>query len=159
MRLRTWQWLLAASLALAPASGQSIKPNFSGTWKLNFGKSTADNPPDPYLETIAQTAKTITVATKAEGVTNLLDGTFAISLKPRIEKTGDKYRYSGAHWEATTLVFEIRDQDSKKDTAKTVFYVRESWTLSPDGKVLTEFRRTAEAGKPVVDRKYVFDKQ
>ena len=43
--------------------------------------------------------------------------------------------------------------------AKISRYVRESWALSGDGKVLTKFRRTAVSGKPIVDQKYVFDKQ
>lgn len=160
------QLLLAAGLFCCAAFATPVKPDYSGTWKLNNGKSTQDGPADRvYIKTVAQSKNSITVATKSDGVTNLLDGTFPITEKFHIDKRGNNYRYTRAYWEGTTLVFEITDKDSKKDTAKVLFYVRESWTLSPDGKVLTKFRQTIEAPKNVgdkatiVDQKYVFDKQ
>jgi hypothetical protein len=141
------------------AFAQAVKPDFSGTWKLNNGKSTQDGPADRvYMNTIEQSKATITVTTKAEGVTNLLDGTFPINAKYRIEKLGNNYRYTKVSWEGATLVFEITDKDSKKDTAKALMYVRESWTLAPGGQTFVKFRRTANGGK-IVDQKYVFDKQ
>jgi hypothetical protein len=90
----------------------------------------------------------------------LLDGTFQMNGKPRIEHlSGGNYRYTKAVWENGTLVFDIADKQSKKEDAKILFYLRESWTISPGGAVLTKFRRhTAEGGK-IVDQKYVFDKQ
>jgi len=151
---------VAAGLMCCCALAQAVKPDFSGTWKLNNGKSTQDGPADRvYICTIQESKGSITVTTKATGVTDLLDGTFPTNGRPHIERQGNKYRYTTVSWEGATLVLEIKDQDSKKEEAKTLFYVRESWTLSPDGKVLTKFRRTAELGKKIVDQKYVFDKQ
>lgn len=164
--MRRTQFLLATGLFCCIAFAQSGKPDFSGTWKLNNGKSTQDGPADRvYLCTISQAKASVTVNTKSEGVTNLLDGTFPITEKFRIEKQGNLYRYTRVYWEGATLVFEIKDQDSKKETAKVSFYVRESWILNHDGKVITESRRTIQAQdaadqKPTIaDRKYVFDKQ
>jgi hypothetical protein len=163
--LRTTQVLLAALLCSAALAG-SGPVDYSGTWKLNTNKSTQDGPADRvYIKTIQQSKKSITVTTKADGVTNLIDGTYPISDKYRIEKQGNLYRYTRAYWEAGTIKFELADKDSKKDTAKTAFYIREGWTLSADGKVLTTFRQTAQPPKvagertKVVDQKYVFDKQ
>ena len=157
--MKRTQFLLVAGLWCCSLFGQAVKPDFSGTWKLNNGKSTQDGAADRvYIGTIAQAKASITVSTKAEGVTNPLDGTFPINGKDKIEKNGDKYHYTKVSWEGSTLVFEISDKDSKKDTAKILLYVRESWTLSPDGKVLTKFRRTAQDRK-IIDQKYVFDKQ
>jgi hypothetical protein len=156
--LRRLQLLLAATWLCCAAFGQSAKPNYSGMWKLNYGKSTQDNPPDPYIDVISQTPTKISVTTKAAGVTNLLDGEYPTLGKLRIEKMSDKYRYTKVGWEGSTLVFEITDKDGKKETSKALMYVRESWTLSGDGKVLTKFRRTA-GGPKIVDQKYVFDKQ
>ncbi len=160
------QLLLAAGLFCCAAFSQPAKPDFSGTWKLNNGKSTQDGPADRvYLLTVALSKNSVTVTTKSEGVTNLLDGTLPVTEKFRIVKQGEVYRSTRAYWEGTTLVFEITDKDSKKDTARVVFYVRESWTLSPDGKVLTKYRRTLQAAKgpdqkpTIIDQKYVFDKQ
>lgn len=158
--------LVAAGLLCCAAFAESVKPDFSGTWKLNNSKSAQDGPADRvYAETIAQSKSNITVNTKAAGVTNIFDGTFPIKEAFHIERQGNKYRATRVYWETGTLVFELRDTDSKKDTAKVLYYVRESWTLSPDGKVLTRFRRTLEPAKVagekpvIVDQKYVFDKQ
>jgi hypothetical protein len=164
--LKTTQLFLTAGLFCCAALSQGARPDFSGTWKLNLGKSTHDGPADRvYLVTIAQGKKDITVTTKSEGVTNQLDGTFPMTEKFHIEKHGNDYRSTRAYWETGTLVFEIKDTDSKKDIAKVLFYIRESWTLSRDSKVLTRFRRTLEQGKTAADKPtltdqtYVFDKQ
>ncbi|HEX3747184.1 MAG TPA: hypothetical protein VHW09_24780 [Bryobacteraceae bacterium] len=163
--MRRTKIVFAAALFCCLAFAETGKPDFSGTWKLNNGKSSQDGPADRvYVENIVQTPKTIAVITKADGVHNILDGTFPISEKFRIAKEGQAYRSLRAYWEGTTLVFELADKDSKKDIAKVLFYVRESWTLSPDGKVLTRFRRTMDASKTgerrtLTDQKYVFDKE
>ena len=164
--MRRTQLLLAAGLFCGAAFSQAVKPDFSGTWKLNLGKSTHDGPADRvYVVTIAQTKKSIAVTTKSEGVTNILDGTFPIAPNFKVEKHGNSYRGTRAYWETGTLVFELRDTDSKKDTAKVLFYIRESWTLSRDNKVITRFRRTLEQSKvagdkpAIIDQTYVFDKQ
>jgi hypothetical protein len=163
-QLRTTRRLLAAGLLCMAALGATSKPDFSGTWKLNNGKSAQDGPADRvFTETIAQSKDKITV--KSEGETNVLDGTFPLKETFRIEHQSNKYRATRAYWETGTLVFELKDTDSKKDTAKVLYYIRESWTLSRDGKVLTRFRRTMEppkvaTEKPIItDQKYVFDKQ
>ncbi len=153
--------LIIAGLVCCSAFGAKVQANFAGTWKLNLGKSTQDGPADRvYLKTVEQTDKTIKVTTKAEGVTNVFDGTLTTNGKYRIVKTGDKlFRYTRATWQGATLVLEIMDRTGKKEFSPTVLYIRETWTLSPDGTVLTRYRRTGEAGKGVVDQKYVFDKQ
>jgi hypothetical protein len=153
--------LLAAGLLTWSAFAQGVKPDFSGTWKLNNGKSTQDGAADRvYTEAIQQSGKAITVATKSEGVTNALDGAYKISVKPTVVHVSKGlYRFTKVSWEGATLIFEITDKDSTKELAKVLKYVRESWTLSPDGRVLTKFRRAADPGKPIADTKYVFDKQ
>ena len=81
------QLVLAAALFCCAAFSQPGRPDFSGTWNLNNGKSAQDGPADRvYVETIVQTPKTVTVTTKSEGVTNVLDGTFPITEKLHIEK-------------------------------------------------------------------------
>ena len=151
---------------------QSGRPDFSGNWKLDVGKSStwkvengktsreADQDGD-YVQTIQQSATKITVSTKAQGVTNVLDGTFPIDGKQHMStlKPGT-YRFTKVGWDpGNTLVFEIYDKDGKKETSKVIGYVRESWTLSHDGKVLTKSGKSVEAGKPLFDQKYVLNKQ
>lgn len=164
--MKRTKFLLLAGLLCCSAFGQAGKPDFSGTWKLNNGRSTQDGPAGRvYIDVIEQNGKTITVTTKAEGVTNIFDGTFPINGKPHIVKIEKNYRYTTVSWEGFTLVFAILDKDGKKELSKVLAGIRESWTLSPDGKVLTKFRRTASAATadqprpPVADQKYVFDKQ
>jgi hypothetical protein len=164
--LKRTQCLLAALVLCSVAFADAAKPDFSGTWKLNNSKSTQDGPADRlYTITVEQAKNSFTSATKSEGITNLLDGTFPISEKFHVAKQGNNYRFTRAYWEGATLVIEVTDRDSKKDTAKTIFYVRESWQLSPDRKVLTKFRQVAEPStvqgeRPKrTDQKYVFDKQ
>jgi hypothetical protein len=147
---------------LACCAWAADKPNYSGAWKLNTGKSTQDGPADRVLmNTIEQQGATIKVTTTGApaGDPLPLDGAFQTDGKQRVTRVNGKYRFIKATWETATLVFEITDKDSKKELAKISFYLRESWTLSPDSTVLTKFRRhTTEAGK-IIDQKYVFDKQ
>lgn len=154
---------LLAGLLCAFAFGQVTKPNFSGTWKLNTNKSDPkDWPADrPYVLEISQTLKTVTVTTKAEGVTNILDGPFPIDAKYHIVKMDKTYRWTRVSWENATLVFEILDKDGKKDTSKVQMGLRETWIASPDGAVMTRYRRTGSSATPgkVADQKYVFEKQ
>jgi hypothetical protein len=164
--VRRAQLLLAAGFFCCAAFSQATKPDYSGTWKLNNGKSTHDGPADRvYLMTVVQSKNSVTVTTKADGVKNLLDGTFPITEKFHVEKLGNNYRSTRAYWEGGTLVFEVTDRDSKKDTAMVLFYVRESWILSFDGKVLTKTNQNIEAAKAAgekpkrTDLHYVFDKQ
>src|ERR1039458_1762993 len=109
--LKRTQFLLVAGLWCCSLFGQAVKPDFSGTWKLNNGKSTQDGAADRvYIGTIAQAKASITVSTKAEGVTNPLDGTFPINGKDKIEKNGDKYHYTKVSWEGSTLVFRSEER-------------------------------------------------
>jgi len=165
--LRKLLFLPAILLYCGYAVAQPARPDFTGTWKLNIPKSTKGehslqdvSPNLVYTETIAQSKDSIAITTKADGAANPMDGTYAVNGKFKIEKLGNNYHYIKVGWEGSTLVFEISDRDSKKETAKYLSYIRESWILSPDGKVLTEFRRTATPQeKKVDDQKYMFDKQ
>jgi hypothetical protein len=160
--LRT-KFLLVAGLICCTAFSQAVKPNFSGTWKLNHDRSAPRGDADQvYLLEVSQTAKSLTMTTKATGVTDLLDGTWALDGKPQVVKMGKLYRSRRAYWETKTLLLEILDQDSKnKETAKTVMGIRESWDLSPDGTVLTKFRQIGSVATPGKqnEQKQVFNKQ
>ena len=163
--MRRTDFLLAAGLLCGCAFAAVVKPDFSGTWKLNNAKSKQDGPADRvYLMVVEQQGPNIKVTTQAEGVTNIFDGAFLANGKVHIVKMGNKYRYTTVSFENTTLVFDIIDKDGKKDTSKAIMEVKDSWTLSPDGKVLTRFRQIGIVATPtvpgkVVDQKYVFDKQ
>jgi hypothetical protein len=139
----------------------AVRPDFSGTWKLNNDKSTKDAPPDRvYICEIHQKGDTITVSTKATPAPAMapVDGTFTANNKLVVDKSFPHYHYTQTNWEGATLIIQIVDKESKKETAKFLGFIRESWALSADGKTLTKFRQNAANGK-TVDQKYTFDKQ
>ena len=163
--MRVTKFLLTASLVCGLALAQKGKPDFSGTWKLNTDHSRVNGAALRVLvQTIEQQGRTIKVTTQggATGESKLLEGTFQVGGKTRIDRLdGGHYRYTTVIWETgttATLVFEFVEKDGKKDLSKVVSGMRESWTVSPNGKVLTKFRRT-NTGTQVIDDKYVFDKQ
>jgi hypothetical protein len=162
----TTKSLLVVGLLCCSAFGQAGKPDFSGSWKLNNARSAPrdDARPENFI-VVAQTPNSITTTTKAAGITNIFDGTLPIEkaadAKHRITHLTDKYRYTKVWWENNTLMFEILDKNGKKDESRILMAIRESWNVSPDGKVLTTFRQyiTAAMNGHPEDRKYVYDKQ
>ena len=152
--------ILTATLALW-ATGAPVKPDFSGTWKLNNDKSTHDSTADrDYVCTIEQKGDKVTITTKATPPPAFppLDGTFVVNGKLIVDKSSPHYHTTRAVWEGSTLILEVVDKESSKEKAKVLGAIRESWVLSGNGKTLTKFRQNAGGGK-VVDQKYVFDKQ
>ena len=154
------RWILLAGLLCALASA-AVTPDCSGTWKLNNDKSTKDATPDRvYTCEIHQKGDTITVSTKATPAPAIapIDGVFTANGKLVADKSSPHYHTTRAIWEGATLIIEIVDKQSRKETAKVLGAMRESWVLSADGKTLTKFRQNAANGK-AVDQKYVFEKQ
>ena len=159
--LKISRWILLAGLLCALAGAAGVRPDFSGAWKLNNDKSTKDGTPDRvYTCEIHQKRDTITVSTKAAPAPAIapIDGTFITNGKLIVDKSFPHYHTTSAIWEGATLIIEIVEKESRKDTAKVLGAMRESWVLSADGKTLTKFRQNAANGKSV-DQKYVFEKQ
>lgn len=155
------RWILLGGLLCTLAGAAGIRPDFSGTWKLNNDKSTKDGTPDRvYTCEIHQKGDTITVSTKADPAPPFapIDGTFIANGKLAVDKSFPHYHYSRTFWEGATFIIEIVDKESKRDTAKVLSAARESWVLSHDGKTLTKFRQSAAKGK-TTDQTYVFEKQ
>jgi len=163
--LRVTKFLLTASLVCGLALAQKGKPDVSGTWKLNTDKSRVSGAAVPVLvQTVEQQGRIVKVTTEggATGDAKLLEGAFQVDGKIRVERLdAGHYRFTKVVWETgttDTLVFEFIVKDGKKEFSKVLSGLRESWTLSPNGKVLTKFRRT-NTGTKIEDDKYVFDKQ
>ena len=159
--MRLSRWILLTGLLCALAGAAGVRPDFSGTWKLNNDKSTKDATPDRvYICEIHQKGNIVTVSTKATPVPAIapIDGTFTANNKLVVDKSFPHYHYTQTNWEGATFIIEIVDKESRKDTAKVLGVSRESWVLSADGKTLTKFRQNAANGK-TVDQKYTFDKQ
>jgi len=155
---------LIVSLVCSLALAQKGKPDVSGTWKLNTDKSKLNGADRVLVQTVEQQGRTVKVTTQggATGDSKLLEGAFPVDGKIRIERLdAGHYRFTRVVWETgttDTLVFEFIVKDGKKEFSKVLSGMRESWTLSPNGKVLTKFRRI-NTGTQIIDEKYVFDKQ
>jgi hypothetical protein len=145
------------------ASAQA-KPSFAGTWTMNMDKSDLGQMPKPksQVETITQTADSITIAVAADrnemGKQNYkfstkFDGSetpFPADAFPA--DSPFKIVSSKAEWQGSSLV--ITQKTSFQDATGTVKTV---YTLSEDGKVLTSATHIT-FGDMGVDAKTVYDK-
>jgi hypothetical protein len=145
----------AATAAAKPAAG---KPNFSGTWKLNLAASDYSdkhaNVPDSLVRTVEQRGDSIkwSVERRKGGQ----KGTYQVSLK--IGGAAYESNEAGvvtAQWEASVLVVKTL---LNADTDRRVEQV-EKWTLSEDGRRVTDaFSAQLSDGTEIRIRR-VFDKQ
>ncbi len=129
--------------APAPAPAATAKPDFTGTWKLNLGKSDYDQVPPPSDETLtfAHNGSTSTIATVSDNergkevytLPYTTDGTETPTPSGVFANTATlQYLSTKGEWQGSSLVLtqKILYQDSP-GTLRSVL------TLSPDGKTLT----------------------
>lgn len=144
--------------ALATAAVLPAKPNFSGNWKLNNQKSNLGPMPAPtsLTEKITHKDPDLTAATSSiggpQGDLNY-DVTYNTGGKETTNHFGDHEAKSTAKWDGDALSI-----DTKVDFGQGEMTIHAKWTLSPDGKVLTQ---TAHFDTPQgpLDLTYIFDKQ
>jgi hypothetical protein len=143
--------------AFAASLAAQTKPNYSGTWKLNVAKSDFGPIPGPDSQTnvIEHNDPVLKVNSTAERPQGKQNATLMYTTdgKEVTNKQGPNNIKSTAVWEGSNLVinskFTLNDSDV---TIKSV------WTLSADGKTLTEDRHLA-AQMGEADQKMVFEKQ
>jgi hypothetical protein len=125
--------LLFTSLALAQTTS---KPDFSGTWKLNVGKSDFGPMPAPQsrtdkIEHREPALRHTTTQAREEG-----EGSFTINLstdgKEAVNTVNGREARSVARWEGDSLVIE-----SKFEAGGSTVTIKDKWALSADGKALT----------------------
>lgn len=119
------------------AMGQaSAKPNFSGEWKMNSGKSNfAPLPaPDKMVRIISQHGSHLKIKTTQFGQQREIVTELAYTTDGAICKNAIRgQEFTGtAVWDGDTLVIE-----SKREAQGLEIVQRESWSLSPDGQTLT----------------------
>jgi hypothetical protein len=140
-------------------TGGGEAPSLSGTWKLNVAKSNFGQMPGPasQTDTIDDNEPTIKIVEDQKGgmmgdlnvTTNLKsDGTETTSTG-----MGGAEVKSTAHWEGSTLVVNSTTSFQGSDVK-----IKDSYSLSPDGKTLTETTHV-ESGMGNFDSTSVFDKQ
>lgn len=130
--------LAFASLLLWSAStfGQETpRPDFSGTWKLDKGKSTLQAPaPDTSILHIDHSDPRLwlTRAHIVDGVANLFSINVLTDRKEDVKKWEDDSAVVRCRWEGDKLVVESRERRKRKESLTVL-----KFSLSPDGKALT----------------------
>jgi hypothetical protein len=153
----------AATSAAAPAAAKATttasggKSNYSGTWKLNVGKSDFGvlPPPETRTDVIDHKDPAIKVATSQDGPQGKQDFVLAMTTdgKEAVNTPGGLELKSTGGWEGSNLVVNTKLKFQDNDVAiKTV------WLLSEDGKTMTQNAHiTSPMGE--FDQKMVFEKQ
>lgn len=137
----------------------SAQPNFSGVWKLNIPKSNFGQipPPASQVNTIDENGTTIKIASDqkggAMGDSNMVSTVDTTGTETKNAGMGGIEVTSVAHWEGVALVI-----DSKMNFQGNDMKIKDSYTLSGDGKTLTEVAHV-ESGMGNFDLTSVYDKQ
>lgn len=125
-----------AALALTVTGQAWAKPNFTGSWKLNAGKSNFGPMPGPEKmeRKIAHDDPSLKITTTQVGpqgeVTS--DLTYKTDGSESVNKMRGAEVKAVAKWEGNALTVA-----SKREVQGMEITQNENWTLSEDGKVLT----------------------
>jgi len=149
---------ILALAALASFATADDKPNFSGDWKMNAAKSDFGPVPAPtsYTRKITHADPSLTVEDTQTG-TALGDQhdtrTYTTDGKEISYQANGADVKSAASWDGGNLLINTKASIQGMDIS-----IKDTWTLSEDGKVLTD---SASVGTPQGDLvlKLVFEKQ
>lgn len=134
-------------------------PNLSGMWKLNIPRSNFGQipPPASQVDTIEDNEPTVKIAADQKG--GMMGDSNVVST---VDTTGKETKNPGfggadvlstAHWDGVALVI-----DSKMNFQGNDMKIKDTYTLSGDGKTLTEVVHV-ESGMGNFDSTSVYDKQ
>ncbi|HUE24999.1 MAG TPA: hypothetical protein VMQ86_25160 [Bryobacteraceae bacterium] len=157
-RLTTRLFSLALlTLAVGLVQAQA-KTDFSGTWKLNAGKSDFGPmpPPDIMTEKIAHQDPSLKASVATTGGMQgdmTYDVVYSTDGKECVNHVGENEFKSTLHWDGDELVVETKGTFSGNE-----FTSKDRWTLSTDGKTLSIARHLSSA-MGEADMKTVFEKQ
>jgi len=154
----------AASAAMAaPAAGAAMSsgshPNLGGTWTLNIPKSNFGQIPAPtsQTDTIADNEPSVKITADQKGGmmgdTNNTESLTTDGQPSTSPGMGGAAVTSTAHWDGSALV--VNSKTSFQDSDVTI---RDTYTLSTDGRTLTEVTHF-ESSMGNFDTTSVYDKQ
>ncbi len=155
--MKTRQSIFVAGLLLLCAAISMATPNFTGEWKMNATKSDFGQmpPPSSAVKKITHedpNLKDVSTWTGDQGEMEI-NATYTTDGKECANKSPMGESKSTLKWDGDTLVIETK-ADFEGNTAT----ITSRWTLSGDGKVLTEkahFSSSMGEG----DMTIVYDKQ
>jgi hypothetical protein len=147
----------AAVIAFASSLAAQSKPNFSGTWKLNVGKSDFGvlPPSNGRTDVIDHQDPNLKDAVSDDAAQGQQNYTLSMTTdgKEAINKPGGLEMKNVATWADSNLVVNTKLQFQGSDVA-----IKTTWALSDDGKTLTE-NAHFESAMGETDQKLVFEKQ
>lgn len=147
----------AAPATATPAASVGTHPNFSGTWKLNVGKSDFGPipPPDSRIDKIDHKEPAIKVSFTSKGGQGDQSGelNFTTDGKPNLNSVGGNDLKGRGSWDGAALVL-----DNTLNVQGSDIQLKTRWELSADGKVLTQAGHIA-GPMGELDVTYVFEKQ
>jgi hypothetical protein len=144
---------------MASAVMAADKPNFSGEWKLDAGKSNFGPMPPPasMLRKVTHNDPALTIVEQQSGGPQ---GDQNITMKYTTDGKESVNNLMGndvksiATWEGSSLVIA-----TKVDFQGNEIKVTDKWSLSDDGKVLTDVLHIAMGGQGEFDITYVLNRQ
>lgn len=146
-----------AVTAFATTMFAQSKPNFSGTWKLNVAKSSFDPMPAPESRTdvIEHTDATLKDSVTSVGGMGDIKGAmnFNTDGSETSNKLGPQEVKSTLAWEGSNLVINSKLMYNESEVT-----IKNVWSLSDDGKTLTESAHIASA-MGEFDQKLIYEKQ
>ena len=150
-------FLTLTTIAFAATLAAQNKPNFTGTWKLNVSKSDFGPLPGPTSRTdvIEHSDPALKVSSAVENAQGKQSNTstYTTDGKEIVNKMGPREIKSTVTWEADKLVVNSKFSFNDNDVT-----VKSVWTLSADGKTLTQNAHLA-AQMGEADQTMVFEKQ
>ena len=155
--LRKTTFAVLTIAVFAAALTAQNRPNFSGTWKLNLSKSDFGPLPAPssrtdVIEHADPALKVSTIAENPQG-RQATTANYTTDGKEVMNKLGPREVKSTVAWEGANLVVNSKFSFNENDVT-----VKSVWTLSDDGKTLTQNAHLA-AQMGEADQKMVFEKQ
>jgi hypothetical protein len=141
--------LAAFTLAASTTARAQSVPNLSGTWVLQVDKSSFGMGPAPSSRTDVidhQEPKLLIKRTivNAAGGSTTSDLVYAVDGKPYKNTVGTNELMSTLKWDGATLVMT-----SQTSTPQGEFTITDRYTLSADGKTLTQARQIAAQGQEI----------
>jgi hypothetical protein len=142
---------------LAALSFAQDKPNFSGTWKLNTAKSDFGvlPGPDSLTSVIEHADPTLKMTVNSAGQQGNQDYTvnYTTDGKEAVNHVGPREVKSTAVWDGSNMVVNSKLNFNDQDVT-----IKSVWTLSADGKTLTQnVHLASQMGE--TDQKLVLEKQ
>jgi hypothetical protein len=148
--------IVTAAFAVLQAQAQA-KPNLTGTWKMDVGKSDFGPAPAPTSQTDKITHDDPSLKISISQTSQMGDLNYDVTYSTDGKETTNTIRGSDfksiAKWDGDSIVIDSKGSFNGNDVT-----LKDRWTLSEDGKTLNVQRHvTSPMGE--ADQKIVFEKQ